>query len=249
MKNLKRIIVLLMIAAMIASAALCEGMDAAMDIAIDAPIATPTPTPAPTPIAAAPTPASLSADELPWYLTLVNADHAVPDDWNIEFVELKRGQRVDARIYPALQAMFDVCRAEGVLPLVLSSYRTYDDQKQMLINKYNKFKNQGYSHEDAQQEALNWAAYPGYSEHQLGLAVDIDSADTSKCSNQRVWDWMLAHCAEYGFILRYPPDKVEITGISHEQWHFRYVGVDAAMYIMQNDICLEEYLRQFYGIE
>ena len=60
---------------------------------------------------------------------------------------------------------------------------------------------------------------------------------------------MLAHCAEYGFIRRYPPDKVEITGISHEPWHFRYVGVDAAMYIMQNNLCLEEYLYEFYGVE
>lgn len=245
MKKLKRILALFLLATMLTSPALCEAMEAAMDVAVDTPIATP----APTPVAEAPDIVQITAQELPWQLTLVNASHAVPEDWNIEVVNLKRGQSVDARMYPALQQMFDDCRADGLLPLALSSFRTYDQQKQMLINKYNKFINQGYSHEDAQQEALKWAAYPGYSEHQLGLAVDIDSADTSKCSNQQVWDWMLAHCAEYGFIRRYPPDKVEITGISHEPWHFRYVGVDAAMYIMQNNLCLEEYLYEFYGVE
>ena len=189
------------------------------------------------------------AEQIPWNLTLVNSTHVVPEDWVVpEFTELRNGQRVDSRIYPELQAMFDAARAAGRTPLVISSYRTYDDQKNMLVKKYRKFKEQGYSHEDAQIEALKWAAYPGYSEHQLGLAIDVGTSNSEKCSKDRVWSWLKEHCAEYGFIWRYSEEKSAITGIANEPWHFRYVGVEAATYIMENNLCLEEYMEQFYGL-
>ena len=189
------------------------------------------------------------AEQIPWNLTLVNSTHAVPEDWVVpEFTELRNGQKVDSRIYPELQAMFDAARAAGRTPLVISSYRTYDDQKNMLVKKYRKFKEQGYSHEDAQAEALKWAAYPGYSEHQLGLAIDVGTSNSEKCSKDRVWSWLKEHCAEYGFIWRYSEEKSAITGIANEPWHFRYVGVEAATYIMENNLCLEEYMEQFYGL-
>ena len=190
------------------------------------------------------------AEQIPWNLTLVNSTHAVPEDWVVpEFTELRNGQKVDSRIYPELQAMFDAARAAGRTPLVISSYRTYDDQKNMLVKKYRKFKEQGYSHEDAQIEALKWAAYPGYSEHQLGLAIDVGTSNSEKCSKDRVWSWLKEHCAEYGFIWRYSEEKSAITGIANEPWHFRYVGVEAATYIMENNLCLEEYMQQFYGLD
>ena len=189
------------------------------------------------------------AEQIPWNLTLVNSTHAVPEDWVVpEFTELRNGQRVDSRIYPELQAMFDAARAAGRTPLVISSYRTYDDQKNMLVKKYRAFKEKGYSHEDAQAEALKWAAYPGYSEHQLGLAIDVGTSNSEKCSKDRVWSWLKEHCAEYGFIWRYSEEKSAITGIANEPWHFRYVGVEAATYIMENNLCLEEYMEQFYGL-
>ena len=189
------------------------------------------------------------AEQIPWNLTLVNSTHAVPEDWVVpEFTELRNGQKVDSRIYPELQAMFDAARAAGRTPLVISSYRTYDDQKNMLVKKYRAFKEQGYSHEDAQAEALKWAAYPGYSEHQLGLAIDVGTSNREKCSKDRVWSWLKEHCAEYGFIWRYSEEKSAITGIANEPWHFRYVGVEAATYIMENNLCLEEYMEQFYGL-
>lgn len=206
-----------------------------------------TPTPAPT--VEIPT-ATLSpeAAALPWNLTLVNRTHPVPDGWTVELHELSNGQKVDERIYADLQKMFDDCRAAGLKPMVMTSYRTYEDQEDMLVRKYRSFKNQGYAHEEAQRKALTVASYPGYSEHQLGLAVDIDSADTETCSNESVWDWMKRHCQDYGFIWRYPGVKSDITQITNENWHFRYVGREAATYIMQNQLCLEEYLAQFYSI-
>ena len=189
------------------------------------------------------------AEQIPWNLTLVNSTHAVPEDWVVpEFTELRNGQRVDSRIYPELQAMFDAARAAGRTPLVISSYRTYDDQKNMLVKKYRSFKEKGYSHEDAQVEALKWAAYPGSSEHQLGLAIDVGTANSEKCSKDRVWSWLKEHCAEYGFIWRYSEEKSAITSIANEPWHFRYVGVEAATYIMENNLCLEEYMLEFYGL-
>lgn len=192
---------------------------------------------------------SPEAAALPWNLTLVNSTHPVPDDWTVELKELSNGQRVDARIYEDLQAMFDACRAAGLKPMVMTAYRTWEDQKDMLILKYKRYRNDGYSREEAQAKALKVASYPGYSEHQLGLAVDIDSSDTETCSNESVWDWMKRNCQDYGFIWRYPGVKTEITGISNEDWHFRYVGREAAAYIMENELCLEEYLQQQYGIE
>jgi len=192
---------------------------------------------------------SPEAAALPWYLTLVNKTHPVPDNWTVELKTLSNGRQVDMRMYPDLQAMFDACRAAGLTPKVNTAYRTYEDQKDMLITKYRQQRNNGLSHEDAQIAALKWASYPGYSEHQLGLAVDINSSDQERCSNSEVWDWMKRHCQEYGFIWRYPGVKSEITGISNEDWHFRYVGKEAAEYIMSNQLCLEEYLEQQYGIK
>ncbi len=177
-----------------------------------------------------------------WNLTLVNSYNAVPDDWKVELTELKNGEKVDSRIYPYLQEMFDDCRSDGLLPIVKSSYRTAEDQQKIFDEKTAEFAAAGYSGDDAREQANKWAAKPGYSEHQLGLAVDIDSEDLSVCSNEAVWEWMEAHCAEYGFILRYPPDKEDVTGCSYEPWHFRYVGEEAAKAIMDRGITLEEYL-------
>jgi len=192
---------------------------------------------------------SPEAAALPWNLTLVNNTHPVPDNWTITLKELSNGRKIDERIYPDLQAMFDAARAAGLTPKVNTAYRTYEDQKDMLVTKYRQQRNSGLSHEAAQIAALKWASYPGYSEHQLGLAVDINSADQEKCSNDRVWDWMKRNCQDYGFIWRYPGVKSDITGISNEDWHFRYVGKEAATYIMSNQLCLEEYLLEKYGIE
>ena len=186
--------------------------------------------------------------ELPWNLMLVNRDNPVPDDWETDLVTLDNGRRVDRRILPELQAMFDDCRKAGLKPTVYTAYRSYEDQEKMLVTKYRQYKKRGYSKKEAQIAALKVANYPGYSEHQLGLAVDIDSSNTDVCSNESVWKWVINHCYEYGFIWRYPAVKTEITGISNEYWHFRYVGVEAATYIMQNKMCLEEYLQEFYDI-
>ena len=177
-----------------------------------------------------------------WNLIIVNRWNELPEDYSVELTELSNGQKVDSRIYPALQEMFDAARAEGIYPIVREGYRTAEEQQEILDDKIQTYINQGYSQSRAERTAKEWVALPGTSEHQLGIAVDIN-ADKSKCSNEEVYTWLAENAYKYGFILRYPMGKQEITGTSYEPWHYRYVGVEAAKEIYERQICLEEYFE------
>ena len=196
----------------------------------------------------APTAAALSADELNagsgWMLLLVNSSNAIPDGYApTELTELSNGQSVDKRIYPSLQSMFDDARAQGVYPVVSSGYRTAKQQQSEMDDKIQEYIDDGKSEDEARTLAATYVAQVGYSEHEAGLAIDI-VAKANKSDDDTVWAWMKEHCAEYGFILRYPEGKEGVTGMSYEPWHFRYVGVEAAQKIMGAGITLEEYLGQ-----
>ena len=196
----------------------------------------------------APTAAALTADELNagdgWMLLLVNRSNAIPDGYApTELTELSNGQSVDKRIYPSLQSMFDDARAQGVYPVVSSGYRTAKQQQSEMDDKIQEYIDDGKSEDEARTLAATYVAQVGYSEHEAGLAIDI-VAKANKSDDDTVWAWMKEHCAEYGFILRYPEGKEGVTGMSYEPWHFRYVGVEAAQKIMGAGITLEEYLGQ-----
>lgn len=175
-----------------------------------------------------------------WNLIVVNQWNKMPEDYSVELTELANGQKVDSRIYPYLQEMFDAARAEGIYPIVREGYRTEEEQQETLDEKIQSYINEGYSRSRAEKTAKEWVALPGTSEHQLGIAVDIN-ADKSKCSNDEVYAWLAENAYKYGFILRYPLGKQEITGTSYEPWHYRYVGEDIAREIYEREICLEEY--------
>lgn len=181
-------------------------------------------------------------------LTLVNMSNKIPSDWTVDLVELRNNQAIDRRAYEGLQSMMDDARAEGLDPLICSSYRSQEKQEQLYTNKRNYYLDQGYSNDEATALAAIWVAYPGTSEHQLGLTVDICSVSNQNLDDSQedtaTQQWLMANCYKYGFILRYPSDKSEITGISYEPWHYRYVGVDAAAEIHEKGLCLEEYLEQ-----
>lgn len=181
-------------------------------------------------------------------LTLVNMSNKIPSDWTVDLVELRNNQAIDRRAYESLQSMMDDARAEGLDPLICSSYRSQEKQEQLYTNKRNYYLDQGYSNDEATALAAIWVAYPGTSEHQLGLTVDICSVSNQNLDDSQedtaTQQWLMANCYKYGFILRYPSDKSEITGISYEPWHYRYVGVDAAAEIHEKGLCLEEYLEQ-----
>ena len=179
-----------------------------------------------------------------WNLLVVNRWNEIPEDYSVTLTELGNGQKVDSRIYPDLQEMFDVMRAEGIYPIVREAYRTAEEQQEILDERIQRYVNEGYSRSKAVRMAEEWVAVPGTSEHQIGIAVDIN-ADKTKSTNDEVYAWLAENAHNYGFILRYPQGKEDITGASYEPWHFRYVGAgkEHAKIIFGNHICLEEYFQ------
>lgn len=180
-------------------------------------------------------------DEAAWSLILVNKWNPIPDDYKIELTKLSNGESVDTRIYPALQEMFDAARKDNIYPVVASGYRTTKKQQSLMEEKLNDYKAEGYSSKEAKAKAEAWVAIPGTSEHQLGIAVDIN-ADRIHSTGDEVYKWLDENACKFGFIRRYPPDKTEITGVINEPWHYRYVGIKAATEIQNQGVCLEEYL-------
>lgn len=176
-----------------------------------------------------------------WNLILVNRDSYIPDDYQVELTELSNGKKVDSRIYPELQKMFNDARAQGYGLFVREGYRTQEEQQQLLEEKIEAYENEGKSKSEAKKLAEQWVAIPGTSEHQLGIAVDIN-ADATKSSSDDVYSWLAENAYKYGFIKRYPSDKTDITGVINEPWHYRYVGKEAALEIYSLGICLEEYI-------
>jgi D-alanyl-D-alanine carboxypeptidase len=138
--------------------------------------------------------------------------------------------------------MFDDMREQGLHPFVREGFRTKEYQIEMMRTRISEYTAQGYSEEEAESMARDYVAEPGTSEHELGLAVDIN-ADGGE-DPWGVYSWLAENAYQYGFILRYPEGKTEITGIAYEPWHYRYVGTEAAAEIHEQGITLEEYLRE-----
>ena len=181
-----------------------------------------------------------------WNLFLVNLWNKLPDDFTVDLTYLKNGHAVDSRAYPDLQDMMDDARAAGLSPIICSSYRTYEKQQTLYDNQVNKYLAKGYTQDQAEKEAAKWVAIPGTSEHHTGLAVDIVALDyqllDENQENTPEQQWLMENAWLYGWILRYPTEKSDLTGISYEPWHYRYVGKEIAKEIHDAGICLEEYL-------
>ncbi len=184
---------------------------------------------------------NIASDEHGWELILINSENYIPDEYEVELMELSNGELIDTRIYPYLQEMFDAARTDGVYPFVREGYRTAEEQQATLDEKIQSYLNEGYTRRMAERTAKEWVAVPGTSEHQLGIAVDIN-ADTTLCSRDDVYNWLSENAYKYGFIQRYPSGKTSITGVINEPWHYRYVGVEAAEEIYTSGMCLEEYI-------
>lgn len=189
-----------------------------------------------------------------WALILTSAKYPIPEDYSAELKTLPgTEQSVDARIYDATVQMLTDMREQGMRPIVCSAYRTLDRQEILFNRKVKNLVKRGYAMEDAYKEAQHVLSIPGSGEHCLGLAVDIFSQSYQKLEegfeNTKEGKWLREHCAEYGFILRYEKGKEAITGINYEPWHFRYVGVEAAEYMMEKGISLEEFYieESLYG--
>lgn len=182
-------------------------------------------------------------------ILLVNKENPLPDDYEVELVKLQDGvNRAAKEAYQPLSNMLKAGIKEGLTFEICSSYRDMKRQKELFEEDVEALIRQGYSYQEAYDEVAKETMPPGCSEHSTGLAFDIVAFDyqmlDEKQANTDESIWLRKHCAEYGFILRYPEGKEDITGISYESWHFRYVGKEAAQYIMQEGITLEEYMEK-----
>lgn len=188
---------------------------------------------------------------LPWNLTLVNYHYSLDKTFKpSNLTKINNGYEADSRIADAAKKMISDAASENIKITTVSAYRDYDYQQELFNNKiHNLQKEKGYSVDKARAEAATVVAAPGTSEHQLGLALDlVDSNHVVLDESQEetaAYQWLKAHCHEYGFIVRYPNGKTDITGIIYEPWHFRYVGVEAATIIMEKGITLEEYINDY----
>ena len=179
-------------------------------------------------------------------LLLVNKDHPLPAEYVPETAALRYGMASSRLCLDDLQAMMDDCRAAGLRPLICSSYRSYEKQEELWRNKVKFYQDQGKLPGEAVELASRVVAPPGESEHQTGLAFDIVDEGyqllDEKQESTKVSLWLRENAVRYGFIVRYPPEKTDVTGIIYEPWHYRYVGKENAREISSSGLTLEEYL-------
>ncbi len=188
-----------------------------------------------------------------WNLRLANLDNYLPDGFTVETGLItqayasKNKMEFDARAVDELNAMLKAANDSGVNIFVVSSYRSVSYQTGLYNNEVQKWVNQGYDNESAKKKAATIVAVPGTSDHNLGLAVDLNSVEES-FENTRQFTWLQEHAEEYGFVMRFPKNKQDITKIIYEPWHYRYVGVEAAKEMNKLDMCLEEYVVYLRGL-
>ena len=185
------------------------------------------------------------------YILLVNPWNYVPKDYDPDLVALDKyanydNMRISRVCYEDLMAMLRACKKEASRAIVVSSYRTHAFQTKNYQRQVEKWLNKGYSQEEAERRAAQAVAVPGTSEHQLGLAVDIVDVNwpylEEQQANMPAQKWLMEHCWEYGFVLRYPKNKTDVTGIIYEPWHYRYVGKELAKELTELGLTLEEYM-------
>lgn len=196
-----------------------------------------------------PSSAYLELDPTYENLLLVNAEHPLASDFDntADLVKIEKQylngslNQIDRHVFPYLMALLNDARAQGVKLYVRSPYRSYSTQKTLFNNKVNNLIKAGTPADQAPDKAARSVARPGTSEHQTGLAIDFNVA-SSTFEKSPGFKWMKENAENYGFILRYPQDKTNVTGIIYEAWHWRFVGINAAKEINSLGVVLEEYV-------
>lgn len=172
-------------------------------------------------------------------VTLVNSDHPLPENYTLTLAALEGDFKIAEACLEPMERMLADCLAAGYKYTINNTYRSYAEQQDILDTRIQRYmeEDEELTYEKARKKALDGVALPGTSEHQLGLSADINGVK----GNNNV-PWLIEHCWEYGFILRFPEGKSEITGIEYEPWHFRYVGTRVSLPMKDSGMCLEEYL-------
>ena len=182
-----------------------------------------------------------------WKLLLVNDWNHMPTGYDTElsFTDVGNNEVFDSRAADALLQMLEAGSAYDIQSV--SGYRSAETQDYLYWRKVQQYRDAGYSEYDAQLTGGTVVKRPGYSEHNCGLAIDLGGSGNfsleTNFEETEAFAWLIENCADYGFILRFPEGKEDVTGVIYEPWHYRYVGRSAAKYIMENDLCLEEYLE------
>lgn len=184
-------------------------------------------------------------DEL---LILVNPWNPVPEGYEVELHTLSDGTQVAEVCMDDLRRLLEDCRAAGGELYICSAYRTWEYQAMLFENKVARLMGEGLDEASAREQAATVVALPGTSEHELGLALDIIDANYLQLDEGQeatfTQQWLMENSWRYGFILRYPEGKSEVTGIIYEPWHYRYVGAEHAKEIYESGLCFEEWLER-----
>lgn len=188
-------------------------------------------------------PVTVSPDGEHWELTLVNLQYRLPEDYKPTLKAAVEGSSVqlDERVAPFYAEMYAAAKADGCTLTPYSGYRTYARQQENFDRKVAYYVSQGLGETEAIAKTQTRILPAGASEHNMGFAMDIVSASADFVSTKE-FSWLLEHAHEYGFILRYPENKTDITSVMYEPWHWRFVGKEAAAEMQKSGQCLEEYL-------
>lgn len=178
------------------------------------------------------------------YAILVNKYTSLPEKYAPDdVVEMSNwyaypGNRIRQEVYDAFKEMSEAAKEDGYTLIVNSSYRSYDEQKEIYDN---------YENNRGKEYADTYAARPDFSEHQTGLSLDIFSpgANMSNFADTETFKWLSENCYKYGFILRYPEGKEEITGYNYEAWHYRYLGKELAKKVYDSGLTYDEYYAYY----
>lgn len=186
-----------------------------------------------------------------WNLLLVNNWNFIDENLEIPIEEVADQKEIDARIVEPYENWMNAASDAGYNIFLASSYRSVERQTNNYNNSIQEFINEGFSEEEATEKTEDYIAIPGGSEHHTGLALDMIDSEwlnsgkglVPEYDTQESQHWLADTAAEFGFILRFPKNKEESTGIEYESWHFRYVGVESAQFIKKYDLSLEEYIE------
>lgn len=178
-------------------------------------------------------------------LLLVNTKTAIPENYEFEQHTLNSGAVIDERAYIDLYRMLKACNDAGYHYNIISAYRSQETQQGVIDRNVQELMDKGLSQEEAFEKTMETVQAVGHSEHETGLALDITEEGiyslTEDLESNKTIKWFMDNCTQYGFVVRYPKDKVDITGISYEPWHFRYVGEEAAQFMTEHNLTLEEF--------
>ncbi len=186
----------------------------------------------------------VDVEATPWNLIVVNMEREIPEGYDPETAEiLDTGYSLDARVTPYYEEMYLAAKEEGIILTPFSGHRSYERQRINYENLTETYMQRyGLDRDAAAKKAATVILPPGTSEHNIGLAMDVCNTYDSFADSAE-YAWLMENAYKYGFILRYPKEKEDITGIVFEPWHWRFVGVEYAKKIKDSGLCLEEYLN------